>query len=71
MNNLSLPVLILTAAVVCMQNQICFTKIIVAEEVVKEGNYAIPPLPDVLPLIYEVVDLFITNIMIIMIIVYL
>ena len=42
-----------------------------AEKVVKEGNNAIPPLPDVLPFVYEVVDLYITILIIIMIILYL
>lgn len=41
-----------------MEDDSCFTKAVVGEEVVQERDDAVPPLANALPFIYEIVHLF-------------
>ena len=52
-----LPVLILPAAVVCVQYKVGLTEAVVVKEVMEEGDDAVCPLPNAHLLVNEVVDL--------------
>ena len=52
-----LPILILATAVVGMENKICLPKAVVLQKVMEQGDDAVGPLADVVPLINKVIDL--------------
>lgn len=52
-----LPILILATAVVSVQNKSCLPKAVVLKKVVEQGDDAVGPLADVVPLINKVIDL--------------
>ena len=54
---LCLPVLVLAAAVVGMEDEVRFSQAVVLQVVVEKGDNTVTPLPHVHPLINEVVDL--------------
>ena len=53
-----IPVLVLAASVVGVQNQVRLPKAVVCEVVVEERNDAVRTLPNIHPLVYEVIDLY-------------